>query len=85
VNPGRGAPVRLGVIEAEEAASLFLASLAWDVDPDLLSLLSVDNTADAVDGVEGSAFSAVGELMLHLSGMLAYEIAWEVIYALTVR
>jgi hypothetical protein len=70
VNPGRGAPVRLGVIEAEEAASLFLASLTRDVDPDLLSLLSVDNAADEVDGADGSAFNAFGELILHLSGRL---------------
>jgi hypothetical protein len=85
VEPCSSAPVRLGVVEAEEAASLFLASLAWDVEPDLLSLLSMDNAADEVEGAEGSAFNTVGELMLHLSGRLVYEMAWEGICALTVR
>ena len=73
--------------EAQPAASLFLASLAWDIDPNPLSELSVDGTADDVEGASGSSFDAVvdlGDVMLHLSGMLAYEMTWEGICALTV-
>jgi len=87
VEPRSSPPVWLGVSEAKETASLFLASLAWDINPNLLSNLSVDGTADDAEGASGSSFDAVGDLgdvMLHLSGMSVYEMSWERTCALTI-
>lgn len=85
MKPCSSAPVRLGVLEAEEATPLFLASLARDVDKDLLALLSVDPAVEAAMLAEGRAFTGAGELMLHLSGMSAYEMIPEGMCALTVE
>ena len=72
MNPGSGAPVRLGVSEAEAATSFLLASLAWDVENDLLAWLSVDEAADDGEGAVGTALTVGGGVILHLKMLLAH-------------
>lgn len=70
MKPGSGAPVRLGESEAEAPASFLLASLAWDVENDLLAWLSVDEAADDGEGAVGTALTVGGGVILHLIRML---------------
>lgn len=68
VDPRRGAPGRLGEPESQTAASCFLASLAWDVEKDLLAWLSVNDAVEAATHPE-TALSMVGGVILHLRVM----------------
>jgi hypothetical protein len=70
-------------LEAEELASCFLAFLAWDIEKDRLAWLSVEPAVEAVTLAEGRAFTWAEEPMLHLSEMLAKEMVWERMCALT--
>ena len=72
MNPGSGAPVRLGIFEAEAPTSFFLASLAWDVENDLLACLSMDDAADDAEGAVGAALTVAGGVILHLRMLLVY-------------